>query len=156
MIVAHEHESILGRFISYPLLAADLFGESSMAAIASRHTNARSRYFEADEIVVKSGDHPLIVVLLQGRARLSIFNHIDNKMLTTEFSSDQIVGVSETLANHSLEFSVKTITPCKFYLIAPDNFIGLLAKKPEICFRLFELLSGQLHASYQTFSSTEF
>ncbi len=155
-MVPLEHEYVLGHFISYPLLVRDLFGESSIGEIVSGNSNARSAYFDADEIVVTRGDPPLIIALLNGTARLSVFNHIDRKILTTELHSDQIIGVNEVLANHSLEFSVKTISPCTFSFVDPNHFIRLLKNQPDICFRLFKLLSEQLHASYQTFSSTVF
>ena len=100
------------------------------------------RSVSPDNIVFASGDAPgNIYVHRSGRAVLFHENGRSDTVYSCPAESNRLYGVVEALSGNAFEISMKTVTDSEFDLIGRDEFIDLMLKYPDLCFRLAEILS---------------
>ncbi len=139
-----ERQKISEHFFSSALCADDLFCGLPPEAANSLSAIKRDKHFAKGETVFTGGQMPCcIFILLEGEAE------IHHQGETYSIKQNEILGLTEALANLPYEISVKAAAPCRFECIRRDEFLAFLQTQPEICFRLLQKLGANLQKIYR-------
>lgn len=142
-------EYFFGNAFSADSLFCDLSPETEQALTAIKE----KKQFPMNEIVFASGQVPCcIYFLLKGKAQMFANLELSEKNLVRSIAPDEILGLTEAIANLPYETSVKTLMPCLFECIGRDDFIRFLQTEPEACFRLLQILGANIQKIYQLFA----
>lgn len=143
-----ENKTISEYFVGTAFLADDLFGGLPAETAKSLRAAKQTKRFAKDETIFTGGQMPSgIYVLLEGRAQL----FYNGGGRTRSIKQNEILGLTEAIAELPYETSVKTVAPCIFEYIGREDFIGFLQNEPEICFRLLQRLGANLQKLYKLF-----
>lgn len=143
--------------ICRPFFSDELFANLEEKTTKSLARIRTKRRFQKNDTVVSAGDMPeFIFILNSGQARLSITNGINSVTNLRLVKKDEILGLNEVLANSFCEMNVETVTPCEFDCVRRRDFLNLLFREPEICYRLLNLLGLRTQQIYESFSSASF
>ncbi len=146
-----------GHFICRPFFSDELFRDLEPKTSRSLDRIRTKRRFKKNDTVVTAGEVPnFIFILNSGQARLSITNGINAVTNLRLVKKDEILGLNEVLANSFCEMNVETVTPCEFDCLRRRDFLELLRKDSEMCYRLLSLLGIRTQQIYETFSSFSF
>ena len=146
-----EQQNFSGQFSEIAFLASDLFGALSPAAQDSLRAVTLDKEFAKDETIFADGEPTSGVYILRiGEAQ--ILYRGDRKVHLIK--PDEILGLTETVANLPFESSVKTLSACHFEFISRAAFLAFLGDEPETCFRLLRMLGANLHKLYRFFHET--
>lgn len=146
-----------GHFICRPFFSDELFADLEENTSKSLARIRTKRRYQKNDTVVSAGDVPdFIFILNSGQARLSVTNGINSVTNLRLVKKDEILGLNEVLANSFCEMNVETVTICEFDCVRRRDFLDLLSREPEICYRLLNLLGLRTQQIYETFSSVSF
>lgn len=139
-----ERQKISEHFFNNALCADDLFCGLSSASADSLSAVKREKHFAKGETVFANGQLPCcIFILLEGEAEIRYQGAV------YPVRQNEILGLTEALANLPYEIGVETLTPCRFECIRCDDFLLFLQNEPEICFRLLQKLGANLQKIYR-------
>ncbi|MEP6900482.1 MAG: Crp/Fnr family transcriptional regulator [Actinomycetota bacterium] len=148
-----EHQAISEYFFGNVFSADSLFCDLSPKIAQSLTAIKQKKRFTKNEIVFASGELPgCIFFLLMGEAQMLSSAKLTGKNLVRSIEPDEILGLTEAIANLPYETLLKTVTPCLFECIQSDDFFRFLQNEPEVCFRLLQRLGANLQKVYQLFA----
>ena len=141
-----EQRQISEQFFSSAFLADDLFSGLSTESQNSLLAVKTRQQFAENETIFAGGETPRgIFVLAAGEAE--IFYH--GSRTVHPVRQNEILGLTEAVANLPYEISVRTTAPCRFEYIRREDFIAFLQAEPATCFRLLQMVGTNLHKLYQ-------
>lgn len=91
--------------------------------------------------VFGAGDNPeAVYVLISGEAHI-----VDNGGRPLRFASRrEVIGITEVVCGEPHCFGVRTVSDCVFYRIERGDFMSLLRREPDLCFKLLGILGRNL------------
>lgn len=150
-----EHKAKSECFFGNPVFAGNLFCNLSAEALESLTRVKQTRRFPKGAVIFAQGDLPSgIYVLLKGQAQLSLNPKPDKKHIFRPVEPNEILGLTETIANLPYGMNAETLAPCLFEFIERRQFIDFLYDEPRVCFHLAELLGLNLQKSYALLRSS--
>jgi CRP-like cAMP-binding protein len=133
----------------FPILADNLFCGLTAKSLASLAKIKQTKKFREGEAFFSAGEMPCCVYLLsEGEARI-VLNMAQNMTANRPIEPNEIVGLTETIANLPYEMKAEAITPCLCECIRREDFIRFLHDEPEVCFRLVRMLGLNLQKAYK-------
>lgn len=92
-----------------------------------------------------------IYILSDGRAKL-VLNPDKNRAQIIRISEPgEVLGLSAAIAGEPYEMTAETLAPCRIDFVSRKELLRFLHEKPEVCFRVVQLLGQTLHESYEQF-----
>lgn len=91
--------------------------------------------------VFGAGDNPeAVYILISGDAHL-----VDESGRALRFASRrEVIGITEVVCDEPHCIGVRTVTDCVFYRIDRGDFMSLLRREPDLCFKLLGILGRNL------------
>ena len=90
-----------------------------------------------------------VFLLLRGAVKLSVgSSHGDNLLLRTA-SPGEVLGLSSALTGQGYEVTAETTSPAQLVFIPRKDFLRFLRTHSEICLRVVESLSNDVHSAYE-------
>ena len=118
----------------FPILADNLFCGLTAKSCASLAKIKQTKKFHKDETFFSAGEMPCCIYLLhEGEARI-ILDTAQNMTANRLIKPDEIVGLTEAIANLPYEMKAEAVTPCLCECIRREDFIRFLHDEPEVCF----------------------
>jgi CRP-like cAMP-binding protein len=150
-----KHNARIERFFGNSFSADHLFCGLSPKTLKTLTRIKQKEHFPKGIFICKTGNMPHgVYILFQGQAQLNISIEPNEKNVIRPVEPNEIIGLTETLANLPFKTNILTITPCIFEFIESDAFLHFLHDESEICFRLVQLLGLNLQKSYQLFCTS--
>lgn len=129
-----------------------LFSASSPNVVKNLSQIKQEKIFPEKVPVCAAGDVPKgVYILLRGKAQFSR-NESGKKSVVRLLEPNEIIGLTETLAEVPCEINAETVTPCVFEFIEGKDLLKFLREDPEVCFRLARILADNLQKSYRNFA----
>ena len=148
-----DQERVFGSLFSADNLFSDLTPRANQAIARIK----QKKHFQKGESFSASGKSARCFYILQkGQAQLLPNENQTVNQPIRLIEQDEIIGLTETIADIPFEVKVKTITPCVFEIIEREDFIRFLYDEPEVCFRLLRTLSLNYQKFYRLFCSAQF
>jgi CRP-like cAMP-binding protein len=139
-----ERQKISEHFFNNALCADDLFRGLSPESENFLLSIEQPQNFAKDETIFAGGQMPCcIYILREGEAEIFYQGDI------YQVKKNQVLGLTEALADLPSEISVKASAPCRFECIRRDAFLEFLRNEPEICFRLLQKLGANIQKIYR-------
>lgn len=133
----------------FPILADNLFCGLAAKSLASLAKIKQTKKIHKGETFFSVGEMPCCVyVLREGAARI-ILKRAGNIMANRVIEPNEIIGLTETIANLPYEMKAEAVTSCLCECIRREDFIRFLRNEPEVCFRLVETLGLNLQKAYK-------
>ena len=133
----------------FPILADNLFCGLTAKSCASLAKIKQTKKFHEGETFFSAGEMPCrVYVLREGAARI-VLNTAQNLTASRSIEPNEIVGLTETMANLPYEIKAEAVTSCLCECIRREDFIRFLHDEPEVCFRLVETLGLNLQKAYK-------
>jgi len=90
-----------------------------------------------------------VFLLLRGAVKLSVgSSHGDNLLLRTA-SPGEVLGLSSALTGQAYELSAETTCPSQLVFIPRRDFLRFLRTHSDVCLRVVESLSNDVHTAYE-------
>lgn len=125
--------------------ADDLFSDLSPDTSRSLENIKQTKRFDKDSALFLIGDVPKgIFVLVEGQAELSVLTEANKKSVIRTVNPQEIIGLTEMLANTNYQINIVTTKPCVFEFIPTEDFLDFLRSNSAICFQLSQLLCVHL------------
>ncbi len=138
----------IGYLFGNSFSADKLFGSADPEVRRSLEKVTRTEKYASGAVICAAGSPPAgIYILRGGEAELKIND--DRFQGEWLLDRDEIVGLTETLVFLPSEAEVKTLTPCTVESIRKEDFLALLERDPQLCFRLVQLLAANLQKTYR-------
>jgi CRP-like cAMP-binding protein len=132
------------------LSAERLFRAASPNIVKNLSRIKQEKSFPEKVSICAVGDTPRgIYILLHGKAQYSRDTETGGKNVLRQIEPNEIVGLTETLAEVPCEINAETVTPCVFEFIESGDLLRFLRRQPDVCFRLAQLLADNLQKSYR-------
>lgn len=145
----NKHQANSEYFFGNAFLADDLFCGLPSEIRNSLFAVKQTKQFAKNELIFAVGQMPCcIYILTTGEAQI-----LYNAVFIRPVKQNEILGLTEAIANLPYEISVKAVAPCVFECVGRDDFIRFLQNEPEICFRLLQMLGANLQKVYQFFTN---
>lgn len=145
----NEHQANSEVFFGNAFLADDLFYGLSPETLHSLRALKQTKQFARDELIFAGGQMPCrIYFLTTGEAQI-----LDKAVFVRPLARNEILGLTEAIANLPYETSVKAVTQCSFECVGREDFMHFLQNEPEICFRLLQMIGTHLQKVYQRFAN---
>jgi len=143
-----EQPKLPEEFFSSAFLADELFCDLARDAEDSLRAAKEDKQFAAHATIFAAGELPRgIYVLTEGDAEI-LYN---GGKPVHRIRQNEILGLTEAIADLPYRTSVKTLSPCRFERIDRDAFLAFLQTQPKVCFRLLQMLGANLRKVYQLF-----
>lgn len=140
----------IGGFFDARFDSDSLFRDLTAHAEESLSRIKHTAHFQKGETIFAAGDLPrCLFVLRKGNARELSYSESNNEQIISQVKPNEILGLTETLANLRYETTVEAISTCEVEFISQEDFMRFLREEGEVCFRLAHLLALNLQKSYQ-------
>jgi len=90
-----------------------------------------------------------IFLLYRGAVKLSVGSSHGDSLLLRSAGPGEILGLSATLTGQEHEVTAETTTPAQLAFIRRKDFLRYLREHSEVCLRVVESLSNDVHAAYE-------
>jgi len=90
-----------------------------------------------------------IFLLLQGAVKLSVGSSHGDSLLLRTAGPGEILGLSATLTGNGQEVTAVTTTVSQLVFVPRKDFLRFLREHSDICLRVVESLSNDVHAAYE-------
>jgi len=90
-----------------------------------------------------------IFLLCHGGVKLSVGSSHGDSLLLRSAGPGEILGLSATLTGQEHEVTAETTTPSQLVFIKRKDFLRYLREHSEVCLRVVESLSNDVHAAYE-------
>lgn len=90
-----------------------------------------------------------IFLLYRGTVKLSVGSSHGDSLLLRSAGPGEILGLSATLTGQDHEVTAETTTPSQLAFIRRKDFLRYLREHSEVCLRVVESLSNDVHAAYE-------
>lgn len=138
---------------SVPLTADRLFSASPAGTLERLSAIKQKKYFPQEAFVYQNGEVPHgVYILLEGEARVVCRTESGEKKIIRPIERNEIIGLTETLADVSCHANIETVTPCVFEYIESKDFLDFLREERDTCFRLVQILADNLQKSFRIFA----
>lgn len=125
--------------------ADDLFSDLSVETSHSLESIKQTKKFDKNSALCLIGDAPEgIFILVEGQAELSVLTEANKKSVIRTVTPQEIIGLTEMLANANYQININTTKPCTFEFIPTEDFLAFLRSESAICFQLSKLLCVHL------------
>lgn len=140
---------LFGNFFSADRLFRDLPAEAFSDLMRIKQKKAFPEGFP----IYRAGEVPPgIYILLEGDAHFFRRTETGKKNIIRRIEPQEIIGLTETLADFPCKINAETVSPCVFELIESADLLRYLRAEPEVCFRLTQILADSLQKNFQIFS----
>lgn len=82
-----------------------------------------------------------LFVLCRGRVKLSISSREGKTFILKVAQAGEVLGLGATVSGKGYDLCAETIDPCQVDFIKRSDFLRFMRERPEVCFRVAELLS---------------
>jgi len=90
-----------------------------------------------------------IFLLCRGAVKLSVGSSHGDSLLLRSAGPGEILGLSATLTGQDHEVTAETTTPSQLVFVRRKDFLRYLREHSEVCLRVVESLSNDVHAAYE-------
>jgi len=90
-----------------------------------------------------------IFLLCRGTVKLSVGSSHGDSLLLRSAGPGEILGLSATLTGQDHEVTAETTAPSQLVFIKRKDFLRYLREHSEVCLRVVESLSNDVHAAYE-------
>jgi len=90
-----------------------------------------------------------IFLLCSGAVKLSVGSSHGDTLLLRSAGPGEILGLSATLTGQGHEVTAETTTPARLVFIKRKDFLHYLREHTDVCLRVVESLSNDVHAAYE-------
>jgi CRP/FNR family cyclic AMP-dependent transcriptional regulator len=90
-----------------------------------------------------------IFLLVRGAVKLSVGSSHGDTLLLRTAGPGEILGLSATLTGQGHEVTAETTTDSQLVFIARKDFLRFLREHSDVCLRVVESLSNDVHAAYE-------
>jgi len=90
-----------------------------------------------------------IFLLCRGAVKLSVGSSHGDSLLLRSAGPGEILGLSATLTGQDHEVTAETTAPSQLIFIRRKDFLRYLREHSEVCLRVVESLSNDVHAAYE-------
>ena len=90
-----------------------------------------------------------IFLLYRGVVKLSVGSSHGDSLLLRSAGPGEILGLSATLTGQDHEVTAETTTPSQLVFVRRKDFLRYLREHSEVCLRVVESLSNDVHAAYE-------
>ena len=90
-----------------------------------------------------------IFLLCSGAVKLSVGSSHGDTLLLRSAGPGEILGLSATLTGQGHEVTAETTTPARLVFIKRKDFLHYLREHTDVCMRVVESLSNDVHAAYE-------
>jgi len=90
-----------------------------------------------------------IFLLCRGAVKLSVGSIHGDSLLLRSAGPGEMLGLSATLTGQGHEVTAETTTPSQLVFIKRKDFLRYLREHSEVCLRVVESLSNDVHAAYE-------
>ena len=113
--------------------AAGFFCQLSPGALADLNAaRSTSTYPDGAVLFLEKQDPRGVFVLCAGEVKLSISSSAGKTLILRIAKPGEILGLMAVLSDRPYEVTAETLRPCQVAFIRRDEFLGLLAKHPEM------------------------
>lgn len=138
----------------FPLSADRLFCDLTAKSRLSLNRIQSARFFRKSECLFSAGEAPRRVYFMRrGAALVRLTDQRTEMTLVRLTKPDEILGLTETIANASYRTSAESFASCLCECVRREDFIRFLREEPEICFRLAAMLGSRFQKSCELFCS---
>lgn len=136
-----EHKTKIEHLFGEPFFADHLFCGLSPKTFETFSCIKQTRRFPKNVFICKSENMPLCIYLLvEGEAQMSLNSIFADQKIVRQVRQNEILGLTENLANLPFRASVRTLSPCLFELVRREDFLEFIYYEPQICLRLLKIL----------------
>lgn len=90
-----------------------------------------------------------IFLVCRGAVKLSVGSSHGDTLLLRSAGPGEILGLSATLTGQGHEVTAETTTPARLVFIKRKDFLRYLREHTDVCMRVVESLSNDVHAAYE-------
>ncbi len=90
-----------------------------------------------------------IFLLVRGAVKLSVGSSHGDSLLLRTAGPGEILGLSATLTGQGHELTAKTTAASQLVFITRKDFLRFLREHSDVCLRVVESLSNDVHAAYE-------
>ena len=90
-----------------------------------------------------------IFLLVRGTVKLSVGSSHGDSLLLRTAGPGEILGLSATLTGQGYEVTAETATTSQLVFITRKDFMRFLREHSDVCLRVVESLSNDVHAAYE-------
>ncbi len=106
---------------------------------------AVARSVKAGEFIFWEGDAPTwFYILLRGEVKVVKHSSLGKEFIVAFFGPGEMVGEVAIFEGKPFPASAQAVTDAELLAIKRDDLLGLLARQPELAFRIIGVLGGRL------------
>lgn len=152
-----ESKKFYGRFIGQPISARNLFCNLPPATRKKIASLQERKKINEGEIICQPGNFPQnIYVLIDGKAKMTFRNGLNQKQNTRLIENGEIIGLTQSISGSPNELDIVALSPCSVDSYQTKDFLNFLKDDPQVCFRLANQMSLNIESDYKVFSSMLF
>jgi CRP/FNR family transcriptional regulator len=111
-----------------------LFKGLSIDAISELKSVAEPFHFPNEKVLIVEDQEPhSILLLLNGRVRLSITSANGRRLILGVASPGEVLGLTSAVSNNPYDMTAETQIPCDVLSIPRPTFLGFLIRYPVAC-----------------------
>jgi CRP-like cAMP-binding protein len=90
-----------------------------------------------------------VFLLLQGAVKLYVGSSHGDRLLLRTVNPGELLGLSASLTGQEQEVTAETAGPSKLVFIPRKDFLRFLRTHSDVCLRVVESLSNDVHVAYE-------
>jgi len=139
---------VVDNCIACKVEGAACFRDLSTASLKALEAIKYTSTYPAGAVLFVEGQAPRgVFALCQGRVKLSLSSSDGKTLILKIADAGEALGLSATVSGKMYELTAETIEPCQITFFRRENFLRLLRKHSDFCFRVAKQLSDKYTAA---------